>query len=66
MTEPEPGPAGHAGPDDAGVRAAAERLAALPGLPVADHVAVFEDVHRLLAGTLAGLDAAADAPGSTG
>jgi hypothetical protein len=43
---------------EAGVRAATERLAQLPGLPVAEHVAVFEDVHRLLSGTLADLDAA--------
>lgn len=43
---------------DEGVRDASARLAALPRLPVAEHVAVFEDVHRLLVGSLAQLDAA--------
>lgn len=46
------------GPSGDGLLAASARLAELPGLPVTDHVAVFEDVHRLLAGTLAELDAA--------
>ncbi|OHV65966.1 hypothetical protein [Pseudofrankia sp. BMG5.36] len=61
---PDPAPpdetvAGRAG--DEGVRAASAGLAALPGLPVAEHVAVFEEVNRLLVGTLAELDASEDA-----
>jgi hypothetical protein len=49
---------------DSGVRAASARLDELPGLPVAEHVAVFEEVHRMLAGILAELDAADGAEGS--
>ena len=37
---------------------AAERLANLAGLPVAEHVAVFDEVHRLLQDALATLDQA--------
>ena len=36
--------------------AAAERLARLDGLPVTEHVAVFDEVHRLLQDALATLD----------
>jgi hypothetical protein len=51
-----------------GLGAAQARLVQLPGLPVAEHVAVFEDVHQLLAGVLDALDAAdsAEAPGPGG
>ncbi|MBL7502604.1 hypothetical protein I6A84_30735 [Frankia sp. CNm7] len=51
-------PVGDVPVGDDGLRAASARLAELPGLPVAEHVAVFEEVNRLLAGTLAELDAA--------
>ncbi|HEU0129390.1 MAG TPA: hypothetical protein VFQ85_00180 [Mycobacteriales bacterium] len=37
------------------VRAARERLTALDGTPVAGHVAVYDEVHDVLQGTLAGL-----------
>ncbi|MBL7494560.1 hypothetical protein I6A62_42235 [Frankia sp. AgW1.1] len=47
-----------------GLRAASARLSELPGLPVAEHVAVFEEVHRLLSGTLAELDAAEGVEGA--
>ena len=36
--------------------AATERLAQLAELPVAEHVAVFDEVHRLLQDALATLD----------
>ncbi|WP_322755303.1 hypothetical protein [Frankia sp. Cas3] len=41
-------------PDD--VRGALARVDRLPALPVSAHVAVFEEVHRLLDGVLADLD----------
>uniref|UniRef100_UPI0020256197 hypothetical protein n=1 Tax=Frankia sp. CiP1_Cm_nod1 TaxID=2897160 RepID=UPI0020256197 len=41
-------------PDD--VQAARARVERLPTLPVSAHVAVFEEVHRLLDGVLADLD----------
>lgn len=40
------------------VDAALERLGALGGEPPAGHVAVYEDVHRLLQDALADLDGA--------
>lgn len=54
-TRPDPASPGPGGADDL-VRAALRQLAALPGTPIAGHVAVFEEVHGLLAETLAGLD----------
>ena len=41
-----------------GVLAARERLQALDGLPVPEHVEVFDQVHRLLQDALASLDEA--------
>ena len=41
---------------EAEVAAAMVRLAALDDLPLAEHVTVFEDVHRLLQDALAVLD----------
>ncbi|MQA94090.1 MAG: hypothetical protein GEV11_05370 [Streptosporangiales bacterium] len=41
---------------DPQVAAALARLEELGALPVAEHVAVFEDVHRRLAGVLGSLD----------
>ncbi|SBW26315.1 hypothetical protein [Protofrankia symbiont of Coriaria ruscifolia] len=46
-------------PDD--VRAALAQVDRLPALPVSVHVAVFEEVHRLLDGVLADLDGLAAA-----
>ncbi|AEH10561.1 translation initiation/elongation factor [Candidatus Protofrankia datiscae] len=46
-------------PDVQAARAQVERL---PTLPVSAHVAVFEEVHRLLDGVLADLDGLATAP----
>ena len=40
------------------VRAALDRLEALDAAPVADHVEVFDEVHRLLQDALATLDEA--------
>jgi hypothetical protein len=37
------------------VDAARERLATVDGTPVAEHVAVYDEVHDVLQGTLAGL-----------
>jgi hypothetical protein len=59
-TRPDPATADGADAVPAGEgvrRAASARLAELPALPVVDHVAVFEDVHRVLTDALAGLDA---------
>jgi hypothetical protein len=59
--ESEPGP--QAGPGqwpatgDPRVDEAVARLDGLAGLPVAEHPAVFEDVHQRLAGALGDLDA---------
>lgn len=63
MTEPEAPPA--ATPSDSAVAAAApavaavdaarERLAETEGTPVSGHVAVYDEVHGVLQGTLAGL-----------
>ena len=63
MSEPEAPPA--AAPSDSAVAAAApavaavdaarERLAETEGTPVAGHVAVYDEVHGVLQGTLAGL-----------
>jgi hypothetical protein len=41
-----------------GVLAARERLQALDGLPVPEHVEAFDQVHRLLQDALASLDEA--------
>ena len=41
-----------------GVTGALQRLEALDGTPVAEHVEVFDDVHRLLQDALASLDEA--------
>ena len=41
-----------------GVTTALARLEDLPGLPVADHVEVLDEVHRLLQDALATLDEA--------
>ena len=49
-----PGPAGRTSV----ATVAAERLAQLAELPVAEHVAVFDEVHRLLQDALATLDQA--------
>jgi hypothetical protein len=48
-------PAEAAAPVVAKVEAARERLAAVEGTPVAEHVAVYDEVHDVLQGTLAGL-----------
>ncbi|MDQ1712218.1 MAG: hypothetical protein QOE45_1668 [Frankiaceae bacterium] len=53
MTDPAAAEA--AAPAVATVEAARERLDAVDGTPVADHVAVYEEVHDVLQGTLAGL-----------
>jgi len=47
--------AGAAAPVVARIDAARERLAAVDGTPVAEHVAVYDEVHDVLQGTLAGL-----------
>ena len=44
-----------AAPAVATVGAARERLAAVDGAPVAEHVAIYDEVHDVLQGTLAGL-----------
>jgi hypothetical protein len=44
-----------AAPAVAAVDAARARLAELDGTPVAGHVAVYDEVHDVLQGTLAGL-----------
>jgi hypothetical protein len=44
-----------AAPAVAAVEAARERLAATDGTPVAEHVTVYDEVHDVLQGTLAGL-----------
>jgi hypothetical protein len=44
-----------AAPAIAAVEAARDRLADLDGTPVAGHVAVYDEVHDVLQGTLAGL-----------
>ena len=49
------GPAEAAAPAVAQVEAARERLAGIDGTPVAEHVAVYDEVHDVLQGTLAGL-----------
>ena len=58
MASPDPRPPVPAGPE--GVRGAVEaaraRLAQVPGLPLAEHAAAYDDVHRLLQGALAPLD----------
>ena len=51
MTEPEDAAAAAV----AAVDAARARLAEVDGLPVAGHVAVYDEVHGVLQGTLAGL-----------
>lgn len=58
MTQPGPvpGPAGAARPP--GVAQALQRLDDLPERPVAEHVEVFDAVHRALQDTLATLDEA--------
>lgn len=53
--DPPPGPA-QPPTGDPRVDEAVSRLSELPGLPVAEHPAVFEDVHRRLAETLGELD----------
>lgn len=61
MTEATPGPAADprateaAAPAVAAVDAARDRLAETDGTPVAGHVAVYDEVHGVLQGTLAGL-----------
>jgi hypothetical protein len=52
---PDPAAVEAAAPAVATVTAARERLAAVDGTPVADHVAVYDEVHDVLQGTLAGL-----------
>lgn len=54
-TQPEPTPADAAAPAIAAVDAARARLDDLDGTPVAGHVAVYDEVHDVLQGTLAGL-----------
>lgn len=49
-------PAGTAASGDPRVDAATARLEELADLPVADHVAVFDGVHRSLQDTLASID----------
>jgi hypothetical protein len=51
---------------DARVDDALSRLAGVAGLPVAGHPAVFEEVHRLLAGALAGTSPPDREPGRAG
>ena len=55
MTEAAPDPAAAAAPAVAEVAAARARLAEVDGTPVAGHVAVYDEVHGVLQGTLAGL-----------
>lgn len=54
-----PAPSGravaNAAPAVAAVAAARVRLAEVDGIPVAGHVAVYDEVHGVLQGTLAGL-----------
>ncbi len=52
MTDPAPDRAAPAVP---AVEAARARLAELDGTPVAAHVTVYDEVHDVLQGTLAGL-----------
>ena len=49
--------AANAAPAVAAVTAARARLAEVDGTPVAGHVAVYDEVHDVLQGTLAGLGA---------
>jgi hypothetical protein len=51
----DPAAVAAAAPAVATVTAARERLAEVDGAPVADHVAVYDEVHDVLQGTLAGL-----------
>ena len=51
----EPGPAAAAAPAVASVDAARARLPELDGTPVSGHVAVYDEVHDVLQGTLAAL-----------
>ena len=58
MTESQAGPAtpaDRAAPAVAAVEAARARLAETERAPVAGHVAVYDEVHSVLQGTLAGL-----------
>ena len=55
MTPDDVDPAEAAAPVLAKVDAARDRLAAVDGTPVADQVAVYDEVHDVLQGTLAGL-----------
>lgn len=52
----EQGPVAPPSTEDPRVDAALARLADTHGRPAADHVEVFEDVHRRLADSLAALD----------
>lgn len=51
MLTPAPGPTGHAGVDEA-----VGRLTDLGEFPVTEHVAIFDEAHRLLQDALADLD----------
>jgi hypothetical protein len=55
VTTPTPDPAEAAAPAVATVDAARARLAETDGTPVTGHVAVYDEVHGVLQGTLAGL-----------
>ena len=57
MTQASPGGAAPADPP-AAVSAALDRLTALDGAPISEHVEVFDEVHRLLQDALATLDEA--------
>ncbi|MDX6225372.1 MAG: hypothetical protein QOJ92_970 [Frankiales bacterium] len=56
MTESSQAEAGAPGTGDARVDGALERLADLDGLPVTEHVPVYDEVNRLLQDALADLD----------
>ena len=55
MTGPDDAAAEAAAPAVATVEAARARLAEVDAAPVAGHVAVYDEVHDVLQGTLAGL-----------
>ena len=62
---PEPAAPGEAGTGDARVDEALARLGDLDGLPVDEHPAVFEHVHRDLTAALGALDSGPEDPSAT-
>jgi hypothetical protein len=65
-TQPAPLSSGHPATGESRVDAALAGLGQLAGLPVAEHPAVFEQVHRQLREVLGELDSGAAGPGPAG